>query len=1286
MISNLIHRFANPCPRHRRRSALAAARRTRLGNSLRAEPLEDRRLLAGIFGYKFEDLNGNSVQDAGEPGIEGVEISVLVDDGVTTPFILTDITDANGEYQFEDLPAATMTVTETPPPGSIQTTADPAPFFLNTLENAVAFAGQSNQPIETVIPELAFGNAIGIEIIGNKYEDINGDGIRNVDEPGIDGVTIELLDGQGNVVAIQTTANGGVYQFAGLLPGDYEIREIVPAGFVQTSPDTGTYVLNNLTSATTVVGADFGNTVLGSIHGFKFEDIDGNGIYDPNSEPPLANVTFTLTGTTGLGTQLTRTTVTDAEGRFWYTNLLPGTYTVAETVPAGFVPTTPISGTFNLESRLEFVWAQGEANLPPNDPRIEVFVGDQLIFGNTVPGSIHGFKFEDIDGNGVYDPANEPPLANVTITLEGITGLGTTLTRTTTTDASGQFWFTGLLPGNYAVTETPPPGFVPTTVPFRFLTINSREELVWTPGAAELPAGDPRFEVLANGIDGPSLLFGNTVPGSIHGFKFEDIDGNGIYDPNSEPPLPNVTFTLTGVTGLGTQLTRTTVTDAEGRFWYTDLLPGTYTVTETPPPGFFPTTPISRTFNLESREEFVWAAGEANLQTGDPRVEVLVGDELIFGNTVPGSIHGFKFEDLDGDGMYDPNSESPLANVTFTLTGTTGLGTQVTLSTTTGTDGRYWFTNLLPGDYTVTETVPNGFVPTTSVSRSFNLGSRQEFVWAVGEAQLPTGDPRIEVFVDEALIFGNTVPGSIHGFKFLDDNGNGFYEPNLGEQAQAGVEFQLTGTDGLGNPVNQTETTDGNGQFWFVGLLPSVDGQGLGTGYTITEVVPTGFVATTPTQRTFDLQSRQELVWQDGAAMLDSDDPRTEVLVGIDLMFGNVETGSFHGFKFEDFDADGVYDPIAGDTAQANVDFRLTGIDNAGNPVDRTETTDANGQFWFEDLFPSVFGQGQGSGYTITEVVPDGYVPTTPTERFFNLPAGIEYVWEQGAAMLGPLDPQVEEIVGEQLIWGNTIPGSFHGFKFEDVNADGNFDPAIGDLPQPGVPFQIIGIDGQGNQINLITNTDDTGQFWFEDLLPSVNGQGFGTGYSIVEIVPYLNEPTTGDTARQFNLPSGREFAYQVGAAMLDPNDPQTEVVVGSELIFGNTVDPSIHGFKFEDFNGNGIYEPGLGEVPQPGVEFTLTGTDGQGTIVNETVLTDENGEFWFVGLFPSVAGQGPATGYTVTETVPVGFVTTTPPIARTFDLEARRKSSGESVRRCYPLLPRQLSIRRKQPATRLAT
>ena len=104
--------------------------------------------------------------------------------------------------------------------------------------------------------------------------------------------------------------------------------------------------------------------------------------------------------------------------------------------------------------------------------------------------------------------------------------------------------------------------------------------------------------MVADGVEFDSLLFGNTVPGSIHGFKFEDLNGDGVYDPANEPPLAGVVFTLTG-TAL--QSSRTTASDGtDGQFWFTGLLPGTYTVTETVPAGFEPTTPITRTLRSKA--------------------------------------------------------------------------------------------------------------------------------------------------------------------------------------------------------------------------------------------------------------------------------------------------------------------------------------------------------------------------------------------------------------------------------------------------------------------------------------------------------------------------------------------------------------------------------------------------------------------------------------------------------------------------------------------------------------
>ena len=60
-----------------------------------------------ISGYKWNDLDGDRIKDAGEPGLSGWTISLSGHaSGSTT-------TDSNGHYEFNDLEAGTYTVSET---------------------------------------------------------------------------------------------------------------------------------------------------------------------------------------------------------------------------------------------------------------------------------------------------------------------------------------------------------------------------------------------------------------------------------------------------------------------------------------------------------------------------------------------------------------------------------------------------------------------------------------------------------------------------------------------------------------------------------------------------------------------------------------------------------------------------------------------------------------------------------------------------------------------------------------------------------------------------------------------------------------------------------------------------------------------------------------------------------------------------------------------------------------------------------------------------------------------
>ena len=84
------------------------------------------RSLGSIRGVKFNDLNGNGVLNSGEPGLSGFTIYLDINNNeILEPGEPASVTDANGNYFFDDLPGGTYIVREVQQPGFIQTTIVP---------------------------------------------------------------------------------------------------------------------------------------------------------------------------------------------------------------------------------------------------------------------------------------------------------------------------------------------------------------------------------------------------------------------------------------------------------------------------------------------------------------------------------------------------------------------------------------------------------------------------------------------------------------------------------------------------------------------------------------------------------------------------------------------------------------------------------------------------------------------------------------------------------------------------------------------------------------------------------------------------------------------------------------------------------------------------------------------------------------------------------------------------------------------------------------------------------
>ncbi|WP_197455072.1 SdrD B-like domain-containing protein [Stieleria varia] len=201
---------------------------------------------AAIGGVIYVDRDKDGTRDPGEEGLPGITVYLDVDNsGSLTAgdpsmvtgedFFYTPDVDEAGAYRFEKLGGGTYVVRQIVPPELDSPGSE--------IEHSVTVGPADD------ISDLELGDEYRpSEIHGIKFEDANGNGLRDPGEPGIEGVTIFIDLNRDNVFddavepSTQTLADGS-YSFVGLEADAYIVREIVPAGFVQTFPSTESGIL-----------------------------------------------------------------------------------------------------------------------------------------------------------------------------------------------------------------------------------------------------------------------------------------------------------------------------------------------------------------------------------------------------------------------------------------------------------------------------------------------------------------------------------------------------------------------------------------------------------------------------------------------------------------------------------------------------------------------------------------------------------------------------------------------------------------------------------------------------------------------------------------------------------------------------------------------------------------------------------------------------------------------------------------------------------------------------------
>ncbi|HCY4450479.1 TPA: carboxypeptidase regulatory-like domain-containing protein, partial [Staphylococcus aureus] len=500
--------------------------------------------------------------------------------------------------------------------------------------------------------------------IGNYvWEDTNKNGIQELGEVGVKGVTVVAYDNKTNKEVGRTiTDEKGGYLIPNLPNGDYRVEfSNLPKGYEVTPSKQGNNEeldSNGLSSVITVNGKDNLSADLGiykpkyNLGDYVWEDTNKNGIQDQD-EKGISGVTVTLKDENG---NVLKTVTTDADGKYKFTDLDNGNYKVEFTTPEGYTPTTVTSGS-DIEKDSNGLTTTGVINGADN---MTLDSG----FYKTPKYNLGNYVWEDTNKDGKQD-STEKGISSVTVTLKNENG---EVLQTTKTDKDGKYQFTGLENGTYKVEFETPSGYTPTQVG------SGTDEGIDSNGTSTTGViKDKDNDTIDSGFYKPTYNLGDYV--------WEDTNKNGVQDKD-EKGISGVTVTLKDEND---KVLKTVTTDENGKYQFTDLNNGTYKVEFETPSGYTPTSVTSgndteKDSNGLTTTGVIKDADNMTLDSG-------------FYKTPKYSLGDYVWYDSNKDGKQD-STEKGIKDVKVTLLNEKG---EVIGTTKTDENGKYRFDNLDSG-------------------------------------------------------------------------------------------------------------------------------------------------------------------------------------------------------------------------------------------------------------------------------------------------------------------------------------------------------------------------------------------------------------------------------------------------------------------------------------------------------------------------------------------------------------------------------------------------------------
>ncbi|MGE5440271.1 MAG: SdrD B-like domain-containing protein [Bacteroidota bacterium] len=188
------------------------------------------------------DSNKNGIQDQGEPGIQSVTVKLYNCDNTLSA---TAVTNAEGNYSFTNLGTGSYYIKVVVPEGYTVTLQDQGTN--DAVDSDIDKDGKSKCytpagckcDYDKIVDAGLYKTSQENYLLGDfVWNDLNGNGIQDQGEPGIQGITVELRNCVGTLISNRITDANGKYTFINVPVGSYFIK-IVASNYTVSPKNQG---------------------------------------------------------------------------------------------------------------------------------------------------------------------------------------------------------------------------------------------------------------------------------------------------------------------------------------------------------------------------------------------------------------------------------------------------------------------------------------------------------------------------------------------------------------------------------------------------------------------------------------------------------------------------------------------------------------------------------------------------------------------------------------------------------------------------------------------------------------------------------------------------------------------------------------------------------------------------------------------------------------------------------------------------------------------------------------